>query len=335
MLYTFRLTNELLNSRALQIKAINKSFLESWRKNGVVTFKKPLDVLEFSKNIATKIDPKFIQLWNIALTSNSMVFNENLNEINFIIDEEDYNKVICQKFGCSTIYIDQDTEDLIVTYSNYKPYCDVELQEVVSIDSYSDSIFFSEAEIYSNKQIDVNESLDDIWEKRFKNFFRYNTTITVVDRYLFTNEWESCSRGKNSALLNLFRKLAREKITLKKIEFISNDFVDQSDLCDFFENHIWSSTILKDICDEVKFVAKADSFFKGDFHDRLVRSDKHYIEIGLGFGEIFRELNIKKFTTLTMKPKKPANYESYINSATSIDPSNTQEWIKRYQKNPL
>ncbi|QQN40076.1 MULTISPECIES: hypothetical protein [unclassified Acinetobacter] len=332
MLYTFKLTYELLNSSALKIKAINTNFLESWRKNGVVVFKKPEEVLKFSRSLAKKIDPKYIQLWNTALTSNLVIFDEELEDIEFILDEEDFNKIFYKKFGCSTIYIDQDTEDLISNYSNYKKYCGKELKEIISIDSYSDSFFLSEADIYSNKQIDSEETLQEIWEKRFKNFFKYNHSITIVDRYLFINEWDSYNRRGNSALLNLFRKLASENIKLKKIEFVSNDYVDSINICDFFERNIWSSSILKNVCEEVKLISKEDSFFKGDFHDRLIRADKHYIEIGIGLGDIFRDPKMKKFTTLTMKPKKPADYESYINSATRIDINNSQEWIKKYQK---
>ncbi|MDC5702044.1 hypothetical protein OFN14_13620, partial [Acinetobacter baumannii] len=189
---------------------------------------------------------------------------------------------------------------------------------------------------FSNKQIDSGDILDDIWNERFEYFFKFNSTITVVDRYLFTNELESHNKGGNSALLNLFRKLASKNIRLKKLEFVSNDFVDDISFCNFFEQYIWCSSILKGVSDEVKFVAKADSFFVGDFHDRLVRSDKHYIEIGLGLGDIFREPKMKRFTTLTMKPKKPVDYENYINQATSINISNSQEWIKKYSKeNPL
>ncbi|KXZ64235.1 hypothetical protein [Acinetobacter venetianus] len=336
MLYAFRLSNELLNSPSLKINAMNKSFLESWRKNGVITFKEPSSIISFKREISEKVDPKFHQIWNIALTSNLIVFNENLDEIDFLLNNEDFDEILSKKFGCSTIYVDQDTEDLISCYSNYKRYCSNELKEVVSIDSYHDSLFLTESELFSNKQIDADETLDFIWEKRLKNFFKFNDTITIVDRYLYVNEWDSYNRGGNSALLNLFRRLANDNIKLKKIEFVSNDFVDEVDISSLFEKYIWSSSFLKDVCGVVKLVAKEDSFFKGDFHDRLVRSNRHYIEIGLGLGDILRENKMKKFTTLTMKPKKPVDYDNYINSAVSIDLSKSQEWIKKYIKeNPL
>ncbi|ENU11226.1 hypothetical protein [Acinetobacter calcoaceticus] len=336
MLYTFRLANEFLNSPSLKINAMNKSFLESWRKNGVIAFKEPLSVLNFRKALIEKIDPKFHQIWNTALTSNLIVFNENLDDIEFFLDDEDFDEILDKKFGCSTIYIDQETEDLISTYSNYKAYCNKKMKEVISVDSYLDSFFLNESESFSSKQIDANEQLDIIWEKRLRNFFKFNDTVTVIDRYFYINEWDSYNRGGGSALLNLFRKLAADKIKLKKIELVSNDFVDVANISSLFEKYIWSSSILKSVCGEVKLVAKEDGFFKGDFHDRLVRSNKHYIEIGLGLGDILRENKMKKFTTLTMKPKKPADYDSYINSAISIDITNPQEWIKNYKKeNPL
>ncbi|MHA3052093.1 hypothetical protein [Acinetobacter sp. ANC 4640] len=332
MFYTFRLSDEFLGSNSLKIKAINRDFIEAWRKNGVIVFKNQNEVLEFRRKLQSKVDPRFIQLWNLGLSSNLITFNNDLEDVDFLIDDEDFNKIICKNFGCSTFYVDQDTEDLISTYADYKKYCATQLKEIISLDSYSDSIFLNRAQTFSNKQIDADEILDDIWNQRFEYFFKFNSTITVVDRYLFINELENDNKRGNSALLNLFRKLASKDIRLKKIEFVSNDFTDITSFCEFFEKYIWSSNILKSVSDEVKFVAKADSFFVGDFHDRLVRSDKHYIEIGLGFGDIFREPKMKRFTTLTMKPKKPVDYENYINQATSINRSNSQEWIKKYNK---
>ena len=210
------------------------------------------------------------------------------------------------------LLLESNTYSLVKDYSGFN--AESKLFEVLDYVYLKDSKNFNLSKIYSKKQIDSGEDVKNIWY-RFRNLLKYTEEITIIDRYLFENDFNSAYDPDlgYSSIRRFFKFMTTSGIKVKRLNFISsNKNIRQEDVEKLFSDILRADGSFLHCFKTLRVILRNDKLFSDKFHDRLIKTDFHYVEIGAGFGEAFRGCATEKFMTFSCKSSKDVDYRSYI-----------------------
>lgn len=325
MITPFILDKEIFqceNFKTLPI--VRDTILEDWANHGMFIFGKKENHHNLVQFVRKEFPIKYKDKWLTALTKFPFfVVNADLIE-DFLVGSEDFNEIKKLSEYVNSLLLTSTNFGLMSEFENFQPISSN--FEVLDYVYLKDSTFFKLSKIYAKKQIDNGEDVKNILS-RFKNLISYTNKLVVVDRYLFTNDIKTAYSADNSlsAIRRFFKFMAVNKINVKTLQFVSsNKDLKTDDVKKLFDDIFVSDSSLKSCFEKLIVVVRDDKCFSNTFHDRIVKTDHHYVEIGSGFGDALRNKKTEKFMTFSCKSKGDVDYSNYFAHISKLDFSKTE-----------
>jgi len=309
MLTTFYLDKELFDDDSLQnINQLNLTILNNWKNYGClgVCEDSKLDLIKAIK----KVPVKYSIQWQTALTNykstpicprkSTISDCENFVELKeILVAEEVLTGVIPTDY--SSDFINLKNSDCF---------------EVVTPSNFEESQNFQNSETYCLTQIAKGDDINVIWQERLHNLARYSKQITIIDRFSALNILEDHSKGLKTSLETFIEYLS---LTGKKYEIsifgacdINGRMTNATTLKTYLNNVLRKKPLYTQVIEKCNFSLCKNGFFGKEAHDRMLKFDKHVIEIGNGL-DIFRQKPILN-NTFTIKLSHQTNFDSVYNT---------------------
>ncbi|MBJ8418940.1 hypothetical protein [Acinetobacter courvalinii] len=336
MITPFILDKEIFQCEHFKnLPIVRDTILEDWSNHGVFIFGKQENHLNLVQFVRKEFPIKYKDKWLTALTKFPFfIVNDDLIE-NFLVGSEDFNEIKQLSEYIDSLFLTSINFELVREFKNFKQISnDFEVLDYVCL---KDSSFFKLSKVYSKKQIDSGEDVKNILS-RFKNLISYTKKIVVIDRYLFGNDIKSAysPHGSLSAIRRFFKFMAVNKIKVKNLQFVSsNKDLKADEVKKLFDDIFASDSSLKSCCEKLIVVVRDDKSFSDSFHDRIVKTDHHYVEIGSGFGDAIRNKKTEKFMTFSCKSNCDVDYSNYFAHISRLDCSKTEAVFNYKKENPL
>lgn len=308
MLVKFSLDDDVFSSQAFKDSfncAAFDVFRELWLRYGVFVVRKNFNVMSFLE----KIPEMYKSDWVAILTSSRFrVFEEQSCWLSL----EEYNLKVPSYFGIE-IFL-----DLFTVFISEETYCSDFISSEYYRDKFQGTNFefmpigmlgrsdnYSKVKSGFDEVISVGASLDDIWNKRFKDISFYSEKITIVDRYFYKNicEDELFGVGDSSFKYLLKKLLINNKkyifTIVSSFKAVENDgrikdmifslgCLSVREYLKNYFNKLSASPPLRVCINSLRIVGVEDSFFVVNGHDRYIRFDECVFQVGNGM-EFLRE----------------------------------------------
>lgn len=305
MLVKFTLDKDCFSAEAFNDDLNTNSHLvleEYWSKYGVLIYPEHFNKLEFLKGLKCIEDQ---QKWTLKLSGNlfrSFGIHENWESM------EEQNKKI-PKYENLLDY-KNFFQALIVDETNYLEVKSCEKFSAINADleilppgRIGDSTKFKAVkEKLESAHLNIDEITDTIWQEKFSDLCKYSREITIIDRYFFKSLASDFKNKKQSSFEFLLKKISKfrhDKCILTIVSTttthdndksyndlfreisVDSNYVDWHDFLFARSNEILSPP-LKTYIDSLKLIDVNYQFFNKESHDRYLRFDNCFFQIGKG-----------------------------------------------------
>lgn len=305
MLVKFTLDKDCFSSEALNDELNTNSHLvleEYWSKYGVLIYPEKFNKLEFLKGLKCAKDK---QKWSLKLNGNlfrSFELCENWESM-----EEQNKKDPRYK---DLLDYKKYFQALIVDETNYLEAKSLEEFSRINIDLEilppgmvgNSNKFKAVKDKLESSHLNIDEVTDTIWVERFSDLCKYSREITIIDRYFFKSLATDFKNKKQSSFEFFLKKLSNfrhDKCILTIVSTTTTHDNDKSydelfgeissngkylDWHDFLFSNSKEvlSPPLKIYIDSLKFIDVNHAFFNKESHDRYLRFDNCFFQIGKG-----------------------------------------------------
>lgn len=305
MLVKFTLDRDCFSAQAFNDELNTNSHLvleEYWSKYGVLIYPEKFNKLEFLNGLQCSKDK---QKWSLKLNGNlfrSFEVCENwesMEEQN--TKEPKYKNLLEYKKYFQALIVDETNYLEVKSHEQFSTI-NVEL-EILPPGLIGDSTKFT----FVKKRLelpylDIDEITDNIWQDRFSDLCKYSKEITIIDRYFFKSLATDFKNKKQSSFEFFLKKLSNfrhDKCILTIVSTTTTSDNDKSydelfsgissngeylDWHDFLfsRSNAILSPPLKTHINSLKFIDVNHAFFRKESHDRYLRFDNCFFQIGKG-----------------------------------------------------
>jgi hypothetical protein len=291
MLSTFHIDKNTFESDSLASKRTpiaHDTLQRLWRDYGIFVGNSGIEN-EIRLSIK-KLPPKFQQDWNeVLLCSKIHIINEAQ-----VLPPSSFNEGF-DVGSCVKLYQVGVVSDAVglISLTDDHFHCTSTGFEVITTSSITSSFNFKKSERESKLEINRGETINQVWEKKFKCLAKYSERINIIDRYLFENLMK---KNKNKNTLSSFMHLLTSEGDKYKITIVSRtlDEDQNRELIEKIKQLLQKNKKIK----SCTLIFQDDDFFKEEAHDRFIAFDKHVCQVGTGMA-IFSGYPIPQ-TTFTM-----------------------------------
>lgn len=305
MLVKFTLDKDCFSAEALNDELNTNSHLvleDYWSKYGVLIYPETFNKLEFLKGLKC---PEDKSKWSLKLEGN-LFRSLGITESWESMEEQNEKEPKYKDLRSYKNYF----QALIVDETNYLEVKSLEDFSGINIDLEilppgmvaNSNKFRAVKDKLESPHLNIDEITDTIWMERFSDLCRYSREITIIDRYFFKSLALDFKNKKQSSFEFFLKKLSNfrhDKCILTIVsttttldsdksydelfgEISSNGrFVSWNDFLFSSTNDLLSPPLKKHI-DSLKFIDVNHAFFSKESHDRYLRFDNCFFQIGKG-----------------------------------------------------
>lgn len=302
-----------------KLPIVRDSILEDWASHGIFIFGNQDNYSHLVQFVRTSFPVKYKDKWLTALTKFPIFIVNDEIVHDFLLESEDFNEIKKLSKYVDSLFLNSTNFEIVSGFKNFEKT--INNFEVLDYVYLKDSKSFKLSKVYAKKQIDNGEDVKNVWY-RFKNLLTYTNKMIVVDRYLFSNDISTAYLPENSSssIRRFFKFMTVNKIKVKNLQFVSsNKGLRLEDVRKLFDDIFISDGSLRTCFENLTVIVSDDKLFSDNFHDRIIKTDHHYVEIGSGFGDAFRYKNTEKFMTFSCKSKCEVDYTKYLSHISSLD----------------
>lgn len=336
MITPFILDKEIFQCENFKnLPIVRDSILEDWANHGIFVFGKKENHHNLVQFVRKEFPVKYKDKWLTALTKFPFfVVNSDLID-NFLVGSEDFNEIKKLSEYINSLFLTPTNFGLVSEFKNFESSSNN--FEVLDYVYLKDSNFFKLSKIYAKKQIDSGEDVKNVWY-RFKNLLNYTNKLLIVDRYLYSNDIKSAylPNDSSSSIRRFFKFMTVNNLKVKNLQFVSsNKGIEADQVKKLFDDIFASDSSLKKCFESLSIIVRDEKLFSHNFHDRIIKTDHHYVEIGSGFGDAFRYKVTEKFMTFSCKSNCEVDYSNYFAHISKLDCSENEAIFKYKKENPL
>jgi len=262
----------------------NDIFLDKWRKYGCLHICKD----NFKESVAAikKINPKYVQKWQSALAYNTKKIIDSPAPK---LSEYECIRHVYGELGNVSIQTGVVSHDFIELYE--EKIIESQAFEIVSPSLIHRSASFNQSEELSNRSINKETSLEELWHSRISKLVSCSKSITFIDKFMIKNVIKDYKKGIQTSLEYLLEKVSEqshEQITISIISGcdIDGEVTNFTEIKSYLNDVLYKKPYFKASLKLEVSLCKS-SFFGKECHDRLLAIGNFVIEIGKG-ADIFR-----------------------------------------------
>ncbi|ENV72323.1 hypothetical protein F946_01798 [Acinetobacter johnsonii ANC 3681] len=292
---------------------VSDSLIEDWERFGILLFPSTAQILELTKKIQQDFPIKYQKRWTTALTYfPKYIINKDIVS-DFSLSNNDLPRLLEVFEHAETILVSSENYQLIkenLDISEIDEGC-----ELLDYQFIKRSKNFELSKIHSIKQIDYRENNQQVF-KRLKNIFKYTKELTIVDRYLFKNDFSSAYDPAigTTALKKIFKYLSDQNLHITNFLIVSsNKDVTQENITQLLKDILSTNSKFYECFSELKIIMRDDRQFSNIFHDRILRTTYHYLEFGAGMVDALGPSSTERFMTFNCKSRTQVDYQKYFN----------------------
>ncbi|MEC6393157.1 hypothetical protein VXS72_14610 [Acinetobacter pittii] len=314
---------------------ISDALIEDWERFGILLFSDKTQILELTKKIKQDFPVKYQKRWTTALTYFPKYIIDKDIVSDFSLSNNDLEKLLEVFNYAETLLLSSENYQLINENIDISTLNNA--SEILDYQYIKRSKNFEWSRIYSIKQIDYRENNQQIFN-RLKNIFKYTKELTIVDRYLFKNDFSSAYDPTigTTALKKVFKYLSDNDLYINNFLIVSsNKDLTQENVKQLLKDILSANSKYYECFSELKIIMRDDRQFSNIFHDRIVRTSYHYLEFGAGMVDALGPSNVERFMTFNCKSRTQVDYQKYFHDISLNQIQRNECSLVISKENPL
>ena len=295
MLTEFYFDSELFLDDHFCSKVAHENLMNMWSNYGCLFVCNEGRGQHLFDNVNAKFKTKWMTLFSDSRTVHVDFENPVVSEFKTISSLEGD----LSSRGLGTVLIADGCQGKILGDEGYYLSSDKGV-EVLIPDEINSSHNFSESVLYSKKDINKSDDINQVWSTRFRKLAMYSKVITVQDRYFIKNLVEDIEKGNKTSLelfIEFLSKDVRNKFSLSF--YSSGNEKDGHDhkIVEGFLTRLSKKPYYHKTIASITITSCAGRFFPENAHERFLKFDNHVMALGNGM-QLFRcfPLNVTSFS---------------------------------------
>lgn len=294
MLTEFALDNSFCESDSLSSKSTNRTFIDIWKKQGVLVLGEHQNSDYFLDRLKNKIPANVYQDWVYAFSNNKII--KVGTDWKIFIDYLDYSELKSYNNFFKTGITEEQSIDFVKKLPNYLDYCPASSFEILEIDEQHNSRNFNNNFFGACADIIEGDTNDEIWFNKFFILSKYNKNIVIIDHYLLRNFIEDKRDSKKTNIEFILEKLVlnnkKYNITVISLGSVINSNSYNEIISGFNAINLSGLNISYN---KIKIISCNSSYFKKIAHDRFIKFDEYVCTLGKGL-EVLRDKDTPRCT---------------------------------------